>query len=346
MITKIAMKFTHLHVHTHFSLLDGLSKIDNLILRAKEYGMTSLAITDHGNMYGVIDFYDKCKKHGVKPIIGCELYVAKRKLDQKESHVDGRSYHLTALIKNDIGYKNLIKLVSIAHLEGFYYKPRIDKEVLKNHKEGIVFLSGCLKGEIASHIYNGNMEEAEKSLNEYVEILGKEDFYLELQHHPNHEGQKKVNDGLRVLAKKYNLKTVLTCDSHYVDLDDKDTHEVLLSIQTGSAVGENEKMSMKNLDLSLKDPSELYEYYKGEEEMLERTCEVADKCNFDFDFKTLNYPVVKIEGVTDNEKFLRDTLKEKMPSFYGKDDQEALSRIEYEMGVVKQTGYVDYILIV
>jgi len=197
------MDFAHLHVHTHFSLLDGLSKIDDLVLRAKELGLKALAITDHGNMYGAVEFYEKCKKVGIKPIIGCELYVAPRSLHQKEGNIDSKNYHLTALCKNEVGYKNLIKLVSISHIEGFYYKPRIDKEVLKKYKDEIVFMSGCLKGEIAQHLANGNFEAAEESLKEYIDILGKDDFYLELQHHPNHHSQIKANEGLKKLAEKY-----------------------------------------------------------------------------------------------------------------------------------------------
>ncbi len=340
------MEFAHLHVHTHFSLLDGLSKIDDLVLRAKELNLPALAITDHGNMYGAVEFYEKCKKADIKPIIGCELYVAPRSLHQKEGQIDSRSYHLTALCKNANGYKNLIKLVSVSHIDGFYYKPRIDKEVLKKYKDDVVFMSGCLKGEIASHIANGNMELAEESLKEYVDILGKDDFYLELQHHPNHQIQVKVNATLKELAQKYNLKTVLTCDSHYLRTEDRDTHEVLLAIQTGSTMNDDDRMSLRNFDLSLKDPKELEEFYHDDLTPLENTMEIANKCNFEFDFKSLNYPKATFEGVTNNEEFLRKLIFERLPNFYDKNDQKIIDRIEYELSIIKQTGYVDYILIV
>ncbi len=340
------MDFAHLHVHTHFSLLDGLSKIDDLILRAKELDLKALAITDHGNMYGAVEFYEKCKKAGIKPIIGCELYVAPRSLHQKEGQIDSRNYHLIALCKNANGYKNLIKLVSIAGIDGFYYKPRIDKEILRQYKDDIVFLSGCLKGEVASHIASNNMELAEETLKEYIDILGYEDFYLELQHHPNHKVQLKVNEGLKELAKKYNLKTVLTCDSHYLRTEDRDTHEVLLAIQTGATMNDNDRMSLRDFDLSLKDPNELGDYYKDDLAPLKTTMEIADKCNFDFDFKSLNYPKATFEGVTNNEEFLRKLIFERLPKFYGQNDQKIIDRVEYELAIIKQTGYIDYILIV
>jgi DNA polymerase-3 subunit alpha len=340
------MDFAHLHVHTHFSLLDGLSKIDDLVLRAKELELPALAITDHGNMYGAVEFYEKCKKAGIKPIIGCELYVAPRRLDQKEGQIDSKNYHLTALCKNTNGYKNLIKLVSIASIDGFYYKPRIDKEILKQYKDGIVFMSGCLKGEIANHLQNGSMEMAEEALKEYVDILGKEDFYLELQHHPNHKSQLRVNEELKRLADKYGLKTVLTCDSHYLRTEDRDTHEVLLAIQTGVTMNDDDRMSLRDFDLSLKDPKELYEYYKDDQEILKRTMEIADKCNFDFDFKSLNYPKASFEGVTDNRALLEKLVYERLPNFYDINDPKVIERVKYELSIIEQTGYVDYILIV
>ncbi len=340
------MDFAHLHVHTHFSLLDGLSKIDDLVLRAKELELKALAITDHGNMYGAVEFYEKCKKAGIKPIIGCELYVAPRNLNQKEGNIDSKNYHLIALCKNANGYKNLIKLVSISHVDGFYYKPRIDKEILKQYKDDIVFLSGCLKGEIANHIANSNIEMAEEILKKYVDILGTEDFYLELQHHPNHQSQIKVNAGLKQLADKYNLKTVMTCDSHYLRTEDRDTHEVLLAIQTGVTMNDNDRMSLRDFDLSLKDPKELAECYPNDLKSLENTMEIANKCNFDFDFKSLNYPKATFEGVDNNEEFLRKLIFERLPNFYDPKDQKILDRIEYELSIIKQTGYIDYILIV
>jgi DNA polymerase-3 subunit alpha len=260
-----------------------MSKIPNLLDRAKELGMDSIAITDHGNMYGAVEFFNKAKERGLKPIIGCELYVASRRLQMKEPHLDNFSFHLTSLVKNEEGYKNLIKLVSRAHLEGFYYKPRIDKELLKEFHTGIIFLSGCKKGEIAQAILHKSKEEAKRILNEYIDILGKEDFYLEIQYHPEDADTQKINNVLMEFGKEFELKVVLTCDTHYIFREDKETHEVLLAVQSNSDLDDEErKFSMSKFDLSLIDPQELIEAYKDHPEVIENTQEIVNKCDFSF----------------------------------------------------------------
>jgi DNA polymerase III subunit alpha len=213
------MKFTHLHVHSHYSLLDGLSKIDELLDYAKELGMDSLALTDHGVLYGAVEFYKKAKEKGIKPVIGCEIYTALEKMQDKRPNIDNRRYHLLLLVKNEEGYKNLVKLITKAHLEGFYYKPRIDEELLAEHSRGLICLTACLQGKIPQLILQKNEKEAENTALKYREIFGKENFFLELQHHPNIPDQKKVNSGLIALSKKHQIPLVATNDSHYLKPD-------------------------------------------------------------------------------------------------------------------------------
>ena len=210
------MKFVHLHTHSHYSLLDGLSRIDNLLKRAKEIGMEAIALTDHGNMYGAIEFYTKAKALGIKPILGCEVYLAKRTRTDRDPKLDADYYHLILLAKNQPGYKNLLKIVSEAHLNGFYYKPKIDKEFLKTHSEGLIASSACLKGEIPQAILQNNLAKAKTAIQEYISIFGKEDFYLELQDHPTMQEQRMVNKKIAELAKEFDLKLIVTGDSHYI----------------------------------------------------------------------------------------------------------------------------------
>src|SRR4030042_1268019 len=211
------MQFTHLHVHSHYSLLDGLAKIDQLLDRAKELGMDSLALTDHGNIYGAVEFFKKAKEKGIKPIIGCEIYMALEKMTDKRPNVDDKRYHLVLLVKNEKGYKNLVKLLTLAHLEGFYYKPRVDEETLAQHSEGLIGLSACLAGKIPKLILAKKMEEAEKVAKKYQKIFGKDNFYLDIQHHPNSPDQKTANKGLIELSKKTGIPLVATTDIIYLN---------------------------------------------------------------------------------------------------------------------------------
>jgi len=236
-------RFIHLHVHTEYSLLDGASRIKKVVETAAGMGMQSLAITDHGVMYGVVDFYKACLKQNIKPILGCEVYVAPRTRHDRTPKVDDNLYHLVLLAENETGYRNLLRLVSLGFTEGFYYKPRVDKELLAAHSEGLIALSGCIAGEVATHIINSNMEQAAKSANEYVDIFGKQSFYLELQDH-GLEGQKTANRGLLELHRKLGIPLVATNDVHYVLKSHSEMQDVLLCIQTGKTVDDPGRMRL------------------------------------------------------------------------------------------------------
>src|SRR3989338_9738131 len=228
------MKFTHLHVHSHYSLLDGLPKIDELLNYVKEQGMDSVAITDHGNIYGAVEFYKKAKAMGIKPVIGCEMYIAFEGMHQERPNIDDKRYHLILLVKNEEGYKNLVKLITRAHLEGFYYKPRIDEELLAKHSQGLIAMSACLQGKIPRLILAKKIKEAEELALKYQEIFGKGNFYLELQHHPKIKEQQKINDTLIDFSKKLGISLLATCDSHYLKPGDAEAQDVLMLINTGA----------------------------------------------------------------------------------------------------------------
>src|SRR3989338_2919741 len=251
------MKFVHLNTHSHYSLLDGLSKTDQLIKKAKENGMDSLAITDHGNLYGAIEFYQKAKKEEIKPIIGCEMYVTED-MHSKQPSSDKRDYfHLVLLAKNNQGYQNLIKLVTASNLEGFYYKPRIDKNLLRQHSEGLIALSGCLGGELSRAIFSNQYEKAKKIAQEYAAIFGSEHFYIEIQQHLNTPDQTIFTPQLVKLAKELNLPLAATQDSHYLNKDDAHAHDVLLAVQTGTAIDDKDRLTMRHDDFSLVSPEEM-----------------------------------------------------------------------------------------
>src|SRR4030042_2621933 len=251
------MKFTHLHVHSHYSLLDGLPKIDQLLNYVKELGMNSVALTDHGVLYGAIEFYKKAKEKGIKPIFGSEIYLASGRMQDKRPNIDDKRYHLVLLVKNDRGYKNLVKLITRAHLEGFYYKPRVDEEILKEHSQGLIALSACLRGRIPQLILSKKIKEAEETCLKYQEIFGKGNFYLELQHHPNLPEQKKVNQALISFSKKLNIPLVCTNDSHYLKPEDAEAQDVLMLINTGANKDDPERLTMKADDFSLKKPEQM-----------------------------------------------------------------------------------------
>ena len=336
----MAKKFVHLHTHSHYSLLDGLSKIDELISKAKEYEMPALAITDHGNLYGAIEFYKKAKAAGIKPILGVETYLAPNGRKNKRPKIDELRYHLTLLAKNQTGWKNLIQLVTIANLEGFYYKPRIDKEVLETYHEGIICLSGCQSGEISKLILGGKMGEAEKAALWYQKIF-QEDFYLEVQPH-NPQLNKKIYE----LGKKLNIKLVATADSHYLNLEDQKEHEILLSVQTNSKLAEEERMTLKNFDLHFYSPDEMYskmEYFK---EALENTEEIVQKCNLELELGGIHLPKFSTPNGKDPFEYLKELVTEKTPQKYPKMTTEVKERIEKELEIIQRTGFADYFLIV
>src|ERR1035437_1192299 len=275
----VYMKFTHLHTHSHYSLLDGLPKIDELLDCTKESGMTSVALTDHGVMYGAVEFYKKAKSKGIKPIIGCEVYTAFEKLTDKRPNIDSKRNHLILLAKNEQGYKNLVKLVTIGHLEGFYYKPRIDEEVLEKYAEGLIGLSACVQGKIPRLLLSNKLEEAEETAKKYEKFFGKGNFYLELQHHQNIPDQITANKRLIELSKKTGIPLVATNDIHYLRKEDAEAQDVLMLINTGADINDPERLSMTRDDFSMISPEEMQELFKDTPEAIENTQKIADACN-------------------------------------------------------------------
>jgi len=256
------MKFTHLHVHSHYSLLDGLPKIDEILDHIKSLGMDSCALTDHGVLYGAVEFYKKAKEKGIKPIIGSEVYLSVDRMDQKRPGVDNKRYHLVLLVKNEEGYRNLVKLITKAHLEGFYYKPRIDEELLAEHGRGLIGLSACVQGKIPRLIISNQIEEAKKQALRYQEIFGPGNFYLEIQHHPNIEEQNKVNKALIKMSKELNIPLVATNDTHYLKPEDAEAQDILMLINTGAKPDSRERLTMKIDDFSMRSPEQMIEDFK------------------------------------------------------------------------------------
>ena len=338
-------KFIHLHVHSEYSLLDGANRIKDLPIRAKEMGMEAIALTDHGVMYGVIDFYKACKKEGIKPIIGCEVYVANRARFDKEAGLDFNN-HLILLAKNNIGYQNLTKLVSAGFTEGFYYKPRIDKELLQKHHEGLICLSACLAGEVNQAILKDDIEHAEEVALWFKNLFG-QDYYLEVQNNGIKE-QVLANQKLIQISKKLDIPLVATNDAHYSKKEDAYNHEVLLCIQTGKKMKDEDRMRFDTEELYLKTTEEMEDYFSNIPEAIENTVKIADKCNVEFEFgHTIlpNYDVPK-EFKTHYDylkKLCDDGIKER----YGENpSKEILERADYELNVIDKMGYIDYYLIV
>jgi len=336
--------FTHLHVHTEYSLLDGSIRIPELINRTKELGMDSVAITDHGAMFGVVQFYKQAVKAGIKPIIGVEVYVAINKHTDKEQKDKGQ-YHLVLLAENDIGYRNLMKLVSKAYVDGFYYKPRIDLEVLEEYKEGIIGLSACLGGEIQRKILNGDLEGAREAATRYDEILGKNNFFLELQNHGLSE-QKLVNKELRILSKDLQIPLVATNDVHYLNKSDAKVHEVLLCVQTGKTIVDEERMKFPSDEFYIKSKEEMAELFPQDLKALANTQKIADRCNVTLDFNTLHLPSYDVPSGYTNESYLRELCLIGLENRYGDLSENIKDRFEYEFKTIVQMGYIDYFLIV
>jgi DNA polymerase-3 subunit alpha len=336
----IMPKFVHLHTHTHYSLLDGLSKVDALVNRVRELGMDSVAITDHGNMYGAVEFYKKSKASGIKPIIGLETYVAQTSRFSKMAKVDNARYHLILLVKNEMGYKNLCKLLTASHLEGFYYKPRIDKEILEKYHEGLVCLSGCFSGEVGKLLRNRQMAQAEEVASYYKNIFG-DDYYLEIQPHT-----PEIYEGLIALSKKLDIPLVATQDSHYLLKEDKPVHEVLLAVQTNNRVDDEDRFSFNEAEAYLKSPEEMAEDFPNLPEALENTVKIAEKCNFNFNLGQNLLPKYNVpDGYTPNS-YIRKLCEEKLQSRFKEITPEVTERLEYELGVIEKTGFADYFLIV
>ena len=335
-------RFTHLHVHTEYSLLDGASKIPELVAYAKELGMDSLAITDHGVMYGAVEFYQECTKAGIKPIIGCEVYLA------KGSHLDMTEktrYHLILLAENDIGYHNLMKIVSKGQLEGFYYKPRVDKDVLRTYSEGIICLSACIAGEVPRLINSGNMDGARRCVQEYIDIFGKDNYFLEIQNHDIPE-EKTAAEGLRQLAQEFGIGLVATNDLHYVRREDAEAQDVLLCIQTTSNVDDPGRMRFPNDSFYLKSAEEMAELFGGYPEALENTCRIADRCNVKLEFGHLLLPEFPVPEGFDAVSYLRHLCEEALPERYEVVDETVRKRLDFELDIINTMGYACYFLIV
>ncbi|XOB40991.1 MAG: DNA polymerase III subunit alpha [Candidatus Nealsonbacteria bacterium] len=340
-------KFTHLHVHSHYSLLDGLPKIDDLLDYTKKLGMDSVAITDHGVLYGAVEFFKKAKKYEVKPIIGCEAYVAFKGMHQKRAHIDNRIYHLVLLVKNEIGYKNLVKLLTKAHLEGFYYKPRIDDELLAQYSEGLIGLSACLKGKIPQLVLENKIKEAKETALKYKKIFGNNNFYLELQHHPNIEKQKKVNEVLISFSKELKIPLVATNDTHYLRPEDAEAQDTLMLINTGADPNDPERLTIKADDFSLKKPEQMIKDFKDVPEAIENTLKIAEQCNFEFKLGEIKLPKFQTPNNETPPQYLKELCKEGLKKKYGHlVKKEVTDRLNYELDMIERMGFSSYFLIV
>ena len=341
------MKFTHLHVHSHYSLLDGLPKVGEILDYVKELGMDSVALTDHGVLYGAVEFFKEAQKRGIKPIIGAELYVAFEKLEQKRPNIDNRRYHLVVLVKNEEGYKNLVKLVTRAHLEGFYYKPRVDEELLRKHNSGLIALTACLQGKIPQLILANRIEEAKKQALSYQEIFGKGNFYLELQQHPHIPEQKKVNKALIEISKELDIPLVATNDAHYLRPGDADTQDILMLINTGADPNDPERLTMKADDFSIKSSEEMEEFFKDVPEAIFNTQKIADACNFQFKLGENKLPYFPVPNGKTPDEYLEDLCNQGLKNRFGESPKkEILERLKYEISVIKKMGFSSYFLIV
>ncbi len=338
------MAFTHLHVHTEYSLLDGSNKIKEYIKRVKELGMTHAAITDHGTMYGCVAFYEEAKKQGITPIIGCEVYVAPGSRFNKEA-TDNKYYHLLLLAENDLGYHNLMRLVSIGFKDGYYYKPRVDKEVLREYHEGLICLSACLQGEVAVNLTLGLYDEAKKVAKEYEDIFGKGNYFLEIQDHGIEE-QRIINPEIYRLSKELDIPLVATNDVHYTYAEDADAHDLLLCLQTGKIVTDTDRMKYAYGQFYVRSEEEMRELFPYAEEAIDNTQLVAERCHVNLEDKTPKLPHFEVpEGFT-SESYLRHICEEGLKKRYPNDDGTAKARLDYELSVIENMGFVDYFLIV
>ena len=335
-------RFTHLHVHTEYSLLDGASKIDELVAYAKELGMDSLAITDHGAMYGAVEFYQECTKQGIKPIFGCEVYLTTGSHFEKNNR---GMFHLILLAENEVGYHNLMKIVSIGQVEGFYYKPRIDKDVLRAHSEGLICLSACVAGELPVLILQDNLEGARRCIQEYIDIFGKDNYFLEIQDHDLPE-EHKVTAGLKQLAQEFGLGLVATNDLHYVRREDAAAQDILLCIQTTSTVDEPDRMRFPNDSFYLKSYDEMAELFGDCSEALENPNKIADRCNVKLEFGHLLLPEFPVPEGFDTASYLRYLCEQELPKRYPVVDDKIRQRLEFELKIINDMGYDAYFLIV
>ena len=340
------MAFTHLHVHTEYSLLDGSCKIRELVARAKELGMDSMAVTDHGVMYGVIDFYKAAREVGIKPILGCEVYVAPgSRFDRENVNGEDRYYHLVLLAENDQGYQNLMKIVSKGFVDGFYYKPRVDYELLETYHEGIIALSACLAGEVQRYLSRGMYEEAGRAALRYQDTFGKGNFFLELQDH-GLDAQKQVNQGLLRLSRDLGIDLVATNDVHYTYAEDEKAHDILLCIQTGKKVADENRMRYEGGQYYCKSEEEMRALFPYALEAIENTHKIAQRCNVEIEFGVLKLPRFEVPEGFDSWTYLNHLCMQGFNRHYPEDDGTLRERLDYELDVIRTMGYVDYFLIV
>lgn len=343
----IAMpKFTHLHTHSHYSLLDGLPKIDELLDYVKQLGMDSVALTDHGVIYGAVEFYKKAKAKGIKPVIGCEVYIAYESMHQERPNIDDKRYHLVLLVKNETGYKNLVKLLTKAHLEGFYYKPRVDHELLEQHSEGLIALSSCVQGKIPRQIIAGKIQEAEETALFYQKIFGQGNFYLEIQQHAGIPEQQKVNQALISFSKKLNIPLVATNDCHYLKTEDAEAQDVLMLINTGAELNDPERLTMKEDDFSMRSPERMIKDFKDIPEAVENTQKIVELCQFEFDLGKTKLPAFPLPEGKNADDYLKELCYQRLESRYPEKPPAVLERLEYELDAIKKTGFASYFLIV
>jgi len=342
--------FVHLHTHSHYSLLDGLAKIDELVNEAVKNNMPALALTDHGNMHGIIEFYKKAKSAGIKPILGLEAYVAPRSLSQKEPKIDAGARHLVLLAQNEQGYKNLLKLTSISHLEGFYYKPRVDKETLNKYSKGIIASTACIGGELPRLLLTEKYEQAKITTQEYQDIFGKNNFFIEIQHHPSIPDYDLVNKRMIKLAKELNIPIIATQDIHYLKKEDAAAQDALIAIQTNTLVNDTNRLSMKGEDYSFRSTEEMTHLFKNIPESIANTLKIADKCNINLKLGEWIFPKFEIPEEKTAEEYLRElalkNIGEKSPSTSLGAREKQLQRLNYELNIINKKGYAPYFLII
>ncbi len=356
------MKFTHLHTHSHYSLLDGLAKISDLVAKAKKEGMEALALTDHGAMYGVVEFYQECKKNGLKPIIGVETYLAPNGRLKKNPGPDARNQHLVLLAKNETGYKNLLKIVSISYLEGFYYKPRVDWEILEKYSDGLIALTACLKGELPLAIQHGEpAEKVEIIAQRYNNLFGQGNFFLEIQHHPSLENQQKVNDELIALGKRLGIPVVATNDIHYLNPEDAEAHDILICLQTKKKKGDTDRLCMLGEDFSFRPAKQMIQDFRYYPQAIANTQVIVDACNFELTLDKVTLPHFVLPAGVVPEQYLRELCYQGLAKRFGiyydgqkvssstlseKETKEIIERLAYEISIIATTGFISYILIV